>query len=326
MSKKFFTTAECVPYVGLGGHCPDACVDGRPITQRYRVARFAHLANEDSIKESILKGGSVIAAFTVYQDFESFRGDGVYKHRWGAALGGHAIKVSRCVGIFGFSLSMLLVQIIGWGEDKKTGEPYWLIQNSYGPRWNGNGYFKFSRGTNNAGIEKDCWDLEVELTPPPTPTPTPTPTSPQPEPTPVPPVPVPTPVGPDAPVTAQCTFGGKTGQATSLPGDDLCPSMPEETCLVGSFEEREADVVTSLAQLSTATAFERCYSNAQQWFCGHAFPKYDSATGKGLPLCRSACIWFTVRCGAFYPTPDCRDYPQDSPSGTPANCFIPELA
>ena len=45
------------------------------------------------------------------------------------------------------------VHIIGWGTDEKTGIPYWLLRNSYGPTWGEKGNFKVRRGKNDYGCE-----------------------------------------------------------------------------------------------------------------------------------------------------------------------------
>jgi hypothetical protein len=49
---------------------------------------------------------------TVYEDFEAYA-SGVYQHKTGKSLGGHAIKM------------------IGWGVDAETGTAYWLCANSW---------------------------------------------------------------------------------------------------------------------------------------------------------------------------------------------------
>jgi hypothetical protein len=46
------------------------------------------------------------------------------------------------------------VVLAGWGEQSdKSKTPYWLVKNSWGAAWNGDGYFKIKRGENTAGIE-----------------------------------------------------------------------------------------------------------------------------------------------------------------------------
>ncbi|XP_073977786.1 cathepsin B-like [Rhodnius prolixus] len=84
------------------------------------------------IQTEILKNGPVEGAFTVYEDFVSYK-EGVYQHVAGEALGGHAIR------------------ILGWGTE--NGTPYWLVANSWNTDWGNKGFFKILRGNNECGIE-----------------------------------------------------------------------------------------------------------------------------------------------------------------------------
>jgi cathepsin B len=59
---------------------------------------------------------------------------GVYRHTYGAWVGGHAMK------------------LIGWGREKNR--DYWLIANSWGTDWGINGFLKFARGENHLDIEE----------------------------------------------------------------------------------------------------------------------------------------------------------------------------
>lgn len=40
------------------------------------------------------------------------------------------------------------VQLVGYGEDEQTNEPYWLVRNSWGPNWGENGYIRLKRDPN----------------------------------------------------------------------------------------------------------------------------------------------------------------------------------
>lgn len=60
---------------------------------------------------------------------------GVYQHKSGAPLGGHAIK------------------LLGWGTE--DGTPYWLVANSWNPDWGDQGFFKILRGRDECGIESN---------------------------------------------------------------------------------------------------------------------------------------------------------------------------
>jgi len=45
------------------------------------------------------------------------------------------------------------VVTIGWGADDKTGTRYWIVRNSYGPKWGMDGDFLVKRGNNDFGME-----------------------------------------------------------------------------------------------------------------------------------------------------------------------------
>lgn len=90
-------------------------------------------SSEDDIKRELLSGGSVEAAFSVYDDFPSYK-SGVYQTHSQNFLGGHAVK------------------ILGWGTE--NGTPYWLVANSWNNDWGLQGYFKIIRGQNECGIEE----------------------------------------------------------------------------------------------------------------------------------------------------------------------------
>lgn len=89
-------------------------------------------SNVAKIQTEIMTHGPVEAAFTVYNDFLTYK-SGVYHHTSGSALGGHAIK------------------IVGWGVE--DGTPYWRVANSWNESWGDKGYFKIKRGNNECGIE-----------------------------------------------------------------------------------------------------------------------------------------------------------------------------
>jgi len=86
----------------------------------------------EKIQRDMIQYGSATVAFTVYEDFPTYK-SGVYKHVSGSQLGGHAVR------------------LIGWGVE--NGEDYWLVANSWNEQWGDNGTFKIARGTNECGIE-----------------------------------------------------------------------------------------------------------------------------------------------------------------------------
>jgi len=85
--------------------------------------------------------GPMEAAFTVYNDFMSYS-SGVYYHKTGGVLGGHAIKV------------------LGWGNE--GGLDYWLCANSWNTSWGMSGYFKIKWG--DCGIDSQVTAGAPQLT------------------------------------------------------------------------------------------------------------------------------------------------------------------
>ena len=60
---------------------------------------------------------------------------GIYIHKTGRFLGGHAVKA------------------IGYGHDSASGLNYWIVVNSWNQYWGESGTFKIVRGRNECGIE-----------------------------------------------------------------------------------------------------------------------------------------------------------------------------
>jgi len=99
---------------------------------KHTAAKTYSFRSVNSIMQDLYEYGSVTAAFTVYEDFVAYK-SGVYEHKTGRALGGHAIK------------------IVGYGVE--DGTEYWLVMNSWNDSWGDNGYFKIKRGADECGIE-----------------------------------------------------------------------------------------------------------------------------------------------------------------------------
>ncbi|KRW99272.1 hypothetical protein PPERSA_08398 [Pseudocohnilembus persalinus] len=49
-----------------------------------------------------------------------------------------------------------VVSIVGWGQEKDSGNKYWIAKNSWGETWGNRGYFKIAKGSNTFGIESRC--------------------------------------------------------------------------------------------------------------------------------------------------------------------------
>lgn len=99
---------------------------------KVKAASSYSLKGVENIQKDIMQYGSATAAFTVYDDFPTYK-SGVYRHTSGKQLGGHAIKM------------------LGWGTE--NGQDYWTIANSWNEEWGDAGTFKIVRGENHCGIE-----------------------------------------------------------------------------------------------------------------------------------------------------------------------------
>ncbi|XP_052763609.1 cathepsin B-like [Mya arenaria] len=117
--------------------CKKTCEAGYNNTfekdKHYATSAYA-VEGVEKIQTEIMTNGPVEAAFTVYADFPTYK-SGVYQHKTGGALGGHAIK------------------ILGWGVEDST--PYWLVANSWNEDWGDQGFFKILRGQDECGIESN---------------------------------------------------------------------------------------------------------------------------------------------------------------------------
>ena len=116
--------------------CTKKCISGYNVTyekdKHHGASAYSVRRSENEIMTEIMTNGPVEGAFTVYDDFPTYK-SGVYKHTTGQALGGHAIK------------------ILGWGIESSL--KYWLVANSWNSDWGDMGFFKIIKGIDNCGIE-----------------------------------------------------------------------------------------------------------------------------------------------------------------------------
>jgi len=131
-------------YKPCGPSKPTPKCDKAKITGKKYHGKTVYSVMPQSIEKEIMHHGPVEAAFTVYQDFLTYK-SGVYKHTSGPELGGHAIK------------------IFGWGVEK--GVKYWLVANSWNEDWGDAGTFKIVRGKDHCGIESGVVAGLVSTTP-----------------------------------------------------------------------------------------------------------------------------------------------------------------
>ncbi|KAK3760409.1 hypothetical protein RRG08_018637 [Elysia crispata] len=115
--------------------CHHQCIPGYSKSyseDKHFGAKSYGVRGVQNIMKELVNNGPVTAAFTVYSDFMHYK-SGVYKHKTGGQLGGHAVK------------------IIGYGTE--NGQDYWLVANSWTTSWGDKGYFKIAKGNNECSIE-----------------------------------------------------------------------------------------------------------------------------------------------------------------------------
>ena len=147
-------TNECYPYLQSNGGpiptcapkdqpclnfvntptCANSCTNSSLNWQnsKHKISGYYGVPGESAMMTELSTNGPFEVTMTVYSDFVHYK-SGVYQHKTGQMLGGHAIKV------------------IGYGTE--DGMPYWLIQNSWTTTWGDGGYFKILRGSDECGIE-----------------------------------------------------------------------------------------------------------------------------------------------------------------------------
>lgn len=123
-----YSTPKCTSACSETAYGTAYSSDKIKATSSYSVKTVANMQKE------LMEKGTLSVSMTVYEDFEAYA-SGVYQHKTGKSLGGHAIKM------------------IGWGVDAETGTPYWLCTNSWNASWGEKGFFRILRGSNESGIE-----------------------------------------------------------------------------------------------------------------------------------------------------------------------------
>jgi len=148
---KGIVSDECLPYTsgdGQSGTChisSKKCQKGE--FKKYKVKSHQQYETISDAKETIFNEGPIEAAFSVYDDFMSYKG-GVYRRTSNNLLGGHAVKA------------------VGFGVDT-DGTEYWVVANSWNTVWGEDGFFRIAFG--ECGFEDSLWagkaQVEVDTLP-----------------------------------------------------------------------------------------------------------------------------------------------------------------
>lgn len=141
-----YSMAPCAHHVQSSKYPPCGPIQSTPSCNRKCNSQYSKSYNDDlhhsnsaysvngesQYMTELTNKGPFEVAFSVYEDFLTYK-TGVYQHRTGRFLGGHAVK------------------LIGYGSD--AGTKYWLIANSWNESWGDQGFFKILRGNDECGIE-----------------------------------------------------------------------------------------------------------------------------------------------------------------------------
>ena len=112
--------------------CSESAYGTAYSSDKHHASSSYSVKSVTNMQKELMEKGTLSVAMTVYEDFESYAG-GIYQHKTGKSLGGHAIKM------------------IGWGEE--NGVQYWICTNSWNESWGEKGTFRILRGSNECGIE-----------------------------------------------------------------------------------------------------------------------------------------------------------------------------
>lgn len=142
--------ATCMRY-NTAGSCKLECDLSKLGEKRYRAANHRYVgayygnSSVDAIKEELYRHGPLVLGLEPTEDF-MFYSEGVYR-----AAAPEAALVTPFAGHREWERVDHAVLLVGWGED--NGQAYWRVQNSWGPDWGEDGFFRIALGSNDAGIE-----------------------------------------------------------------------------------------------------------------------------------------------------------------------------
>ncbi len=123
----------CYPYTAGDQNCTNRCADWQ--NRLTRITNWHTVTSAADMKTWISTRGPLSCAFTVYNDFFSYR-SGVYRHVSGGVAGGHCVS---CVGY-------------------NDAGGYWICKNSWGTGWGENGFFCIGYG--ECGIDAQMWAVD----------------------------------------------------------------------------------------------------------------------------------------------------------------------
>jgi len=140
--------ATCMRY-NTQGSCKLECNLDKLEGKRYRVANHRYVgsfygkANAKLIQEELYNNGPLAVGVEPDDEF-MFYSEGIYKSSKKSSRTNLTAPIEWEQVDHG-------VLLVGWGEE--DGQPYWRIQNSWGPDWGEDGFFRIARGVDEAAVE-----------------------------------------------------------------------------------------------------------------------------------------------------------------------------
>jgi len=155
--------ATCMRY-DTKGACELECDLASLGAKRYRVGNHRYVggfygnSSTATMMEEVHRNGPVVVSFEPNDDF-MFYSDGIYKSSK------KAIGANKTKGMAPLEWEQVdhAVLLVGWGVEE--GQPFWRIQNSWGPDWGEDGFFRIARGVDEIGIEGMVEAADVEEDP-----------------------------------------------------------------------------------------------------------------------------------------------------------------
>jgi cathepsin C len=140
---------SCKSYQEANGECFKNTCNITELDYIYKTKDYKYIGGsygkctEKTILEEVHKHGPIVVSFEPDYNFMMYK-TGIY----------HEIEEKLSVPKPEWEKVDHSVLLVGWGEE--NGEKFWLIQNTWGPEWGEDGFFRMLRGKDEFGIESIC--------------------------------------------------------------------------------------------------------------------------------------------------------------------------